>query len=155
MRKINKSFFETYISSQVWIGKMYIDGGWGNKAKVMDIFPEPEPVLSTKMEPVQLTPDFDMIENEKSSAPEHINFRYSVIFMGMEYAQFVKKVHEVMSVCQKKMVWILDSVDGKTGEKLPLRFTINYEKGSDPVFTVYEGKMSPDFSKPVKISSTL
>jgi len=141
-------YFTKHIKPYSWVGHFEVDGGWGPKRKLQSILNFDDPLISGIKSPVFVTPVFDPVTNNS----DILNDKYSVVFMGEHYKEFINLVGIIQTQMEKEALFVLQSIDSKS--KLgTLRLTVKVTKDSPPIYSIFEGELKPDFSQTKKISS--
>lgn len=146
--RVNNNYFKKYIKAYCWVGYFEVDGGWGPKRKLQSILDFNDPMLSGIKSTLFVTPIYDPV----NSTSEILNEKYSVVFAGENYKEFINLVNTINKEMEKDSLFILQSIDSKSNLGT-LRLTVNLSKDKSPIYNIYQGEMKPDFSHTKKISS--
>jgi hypothetical protein len=102
-----KAFFKKYVQPFLWEGWCWVDGGWGNKNKVLEVTQEArEFKIAFYFMP---TYDTTISKFEGTESETDINHRYHVAFPGYNWPKLKNTIRELIEAGQTEQDWIVNS----------------------------------------------
>jgi hypothetical protein len=140
---VSKKLLTEYVTKYIWEGYLFVDGGWGDKNMVTNIFPKEDLLVTPD---VFVQPVCEFTENNHSSMVDQ-NHKYKVVFPGYNYPLVIRYTSKLTEICEEQL-WVLDSFSRQNEETVfePYRMEI-FVGPSESYVKVYKGVYKPDFSE--------
>lgn len=145
----NEDLFVKYISSQLWEGELWLNGGWGPKTEVQELTAD-DPITNFKI-PFMVSPinDIDFLNGNKES-----NKRYHIAFTGENWRVLVNFIEEIKKLGVEEQKYVLNSY---FTSKIPEEGKEIYQlciivKGDSTTIMIDKGKWIPSFENVITIA---